>query len=53
MAIKELMTDYEIYLLIKDAYKSFFKWHERFRKPGIAFTEEQKKKIAEYVESKK
>ena len=38
---------------IIDAYKSVIRAFEMLRKPGIVFTEEQKKKIAEFVERDK
>ncbi len=38
---------------IVDAYKSVMKTYEMLRKPGIVFTEEQKKKIADFVEKKR
>lgn len=43
------MTDKEAVLFIRNAYKSVVEFMEMFRKPGIIFTKEQKKKMAEYI----
>ena len=54
MTKQEVMKDVEIKLskILVDGIRGFIKYTEIMRRPGIVFTEEQKKKIMEAGDSK-